>query len=54
MSEEDGVSLGLGLSGLITICEIVNSAGQGSFTFVRKKSGKSHEISETSCFGNHA
>ena len=26
------------LSGLI-ICEIVNSVGQGNFTFVRKKSG---------------
>ena len=27
------------LSGLI--CEIVNSVGQGNFTFVREKSGKS-------------
>ena len=42
------------LSGLMIICEIVNLVGRGSVTFVRKKSGKSHEISETSCFGNHA
>ena len=34
------------LSGLI--CEIVNSVGQGNFTFVRKKSGKIQGISETS------
>ena len=47
MSEEDGVSWGLSpLSGLI--CQIVNSVGQWSFTFVRKTSGKGHGISETS------
>ena len=34
------------LSGLI--CEIVNSVGQGNFTFVRTKSGKIQGISETS------
>ena len=34
------------LSGLI--CEIVNSVGQGNFTFARKKSGKIQGISETS------
>ena len=39
------------LSGLI--CEIVNSVGQGNFTFVRKKAGKNHGISETSGCGNH-
>ena len=33
------------LSGLI--CEIVNSVGQGNFTFVREKSGKSQGISNT-------
>ena len=40
ISEGDGrVSWGLSLlSGLIIICEIVNSVGRGSFTFVRKKS----------------
>ena len=40
------------LSGLI--CEIVNSAGQGNFTFVKKKSGRSQGTSETSGWGNHA
>ena len=55
MGEEDGVSWGLSpLSGLIVICEVVNLVGQGSYTFVRKKSRKGHEISETSGFGNHA
>ena len=39
------------LSGLI--CEIVNSAGQGNFTFVREKSGKSQGISNTYGCGNH-
>ena len=39
------------LSGLI--CEIINSVGQGNFTFVRKKAGKNHGISETSGCGNH-
>ena len=38
LGEEDAMRGGLNpLSGLI--CEIVNSAGQGEFTFVRKKSG---------------
>ena len=32
---------------------IVNSVGQGNFTFVSKKSGKSQGISETSGYGNH-
>ena len=40
------------LSGLI--CEIVNSVGQGNFTFVREKSGKSQGISNTYGCGNHA
>ena len=40
------------LSGLI--CEIVNSVGQGNFTVVRKKAGKSPGISETSGCGNHS
>lgn len=40
------------LSGLI--CEIVNSVGQGNFTVVRKKAGKSQGISETSGCGNHS
>ena len=39
------------LSGLI--CEIVNSVGQGNFTFVREKSGKSQGISNTYGCGNH-
>ena len=39
------------LSGLI--CEIVNSVGQGNFTFVREKSGKSQGISNTNGCGNH-
>ena len=43
MDEEDAVRGGLSsLSGLI--CEIVYSVGQGNFTFVRKKSGKSQGI----------
>ena len=51
--KRDGVSWGLSpLSGLI--CQIVNSVGQCSFTFVRIKSGKGHGISETSSYGNHA
>ena len=37
------------LSGLI--CEIVNSVGQGNFTFVKKKSGRSQGTSETSGWG---
>ena len=36
------------------ICEIVNSVGQGNFTVVRKKAGKSQGISETSGCGNHS
>ena len=39
------------LSGLI--CEIFNSFGQGNFTFVREKSGKSQGISNTYGCGNH-
>ena len=39
------------LSGLI--CEIVNSVGQGNFTFVREKSGKSQGISNTYGCGNY-
>ena len=39
------------LSGLI--CEIVNSVGQGNFTCVREKSGKSQGISKTYGCGNH-
>ena len=39
------------LSGLIF--EIVNSVGQGNFTFVREKSGKSQGISNTYGCGNH-
>ena len=39
------------LSGLI--CEIVNSVGQGNFTFVREKSGKSQGNSNTYGCGNH-
>ena len=39
------------LSGLI--CEIVHSVGQGNFTFVREKSGKSQGISNTYGCGNH-
>ena len=35
------------------ICAIGNSAGQRNFTFVRKKSGKSQGISETSGCRNH-
>ena len=38
-------------SGLM--CEVVNSVGQGNFTFVRKKSGTRQGISETSGCGNH-
>ena len=34
-------------------CEIVNSVGHGNFTFVRKKSGKSEGILETSGCDNH-
>ena len=40
------------LSGLIS--EIVNSVGQGNFTFVREKSEKSQGISNTYGCGNHA
>ena len=39
------------LSGII--CEIVNLVGQGNFTFVREKSGKSQGISNTYGCGNH-
>ena len=39
------------LSGLI--CEIVNSVGQGNFTFVREKSGISQGISNSYGCGNH-
>ena len=35
------------------ICEIVNSVGQGNFTFVRKCQGKVMEMSEISGCGNH-
>ena len=35
------------------MCEIVNSVGQGNFTFVRKKSEESRGILETSGCGNH-
>ena len=38
------------LSGLI--CEVVNSVGQGNFTFFRKKSGKIQKISEISRCGS--
>ena len=34
-------------------CEIVNLVGHGNFTFVRKKSGKSEGILETSGCDNH-
>ena len=39
------------LSGLI--CEIVNSVGQGNFTFVREKSWKSQGILNTYGCDNH-
>ena len=35
------------------MCEIVNSVGQGNFTFVRKKSEESQGISEISGCGYH-
>ena len=38
------------LSGLI--CEVVNSVGQGNFTFFSKKSGKIQKISEISRCGS--
>ena len=41
------------LEAIIRICEIVNSVGQGNFTFVREKSGKSQGISNTYGCGNH-
>ena len=48
MGGEDGCEGGWRpLSGLI--CEIVNSVGQGNFTFVRKSQG----ISNTYGCGNH-
>ena len=36
------------------ICKTFNSVGQENFTLVRKKSGKSQEISEITGCGNHA